>query len=292
MGKGLACRSIQQPIQQLAAVLPPKMDWTHMSKEIAGFNNHLILHSNGSVTKFFHNDGITARSAQVRLAAEASALRRVALAPQLLSLTQSSVTMQQMEGENWLDDVIDTEREHLQYEVFFTAGKALRFIHDQNKQPLSYLWFSNFIEQNLALLRANLALGNMEIDYGNLENYVQYGVNFETLQAHGIGLVHGDYWLNNVIGKLNHKFQLSGVIDWEASGIGSPYQDFAIVKMSIEDRHPNAKGAFWQGYGQTPNPSVVKYFCVRQILTWLSEDQQIDPNSPFYKPKIELLRSI
>lgn len=264
-----------------------------MSKELKGYTNHLLQNSDGTIVKFFRDEGVTSRLASVRQQMESSALRGLPFTPQLLSEKEHEIKMTGLAGERDLDVKVDEMPERLQYSVFRSAGALLRFIHDYQKTEMPVCYVDRLV--NDCLLRTNKIGGilrSVSIDPKTLSEYFIRECNRDEIERMGLGITHGDYWLNNIIGRMNSKFEPSGIIDWEMGGIGSPYNDFAVVSFSIEDAHPFSRKSFWDGYGLNPNLGVKNYFCIRQIVIWLSEDGEPCLESDFYRNKIKMLRSI
>lgn len=262
-----------------------------MSKEISGYINKIVVHPHG-VTKYFSDDGVTSRAAIQRQAAEINALTIIPIAPQMHFYERGVVDMQYFDGESALDTKVAHLPEHLQHEVFKTAGSALSFIHDQYKSPMTEAYIQNTIHDLLKWTNGlHTTFEYIGLDIGSVCEYIQRGFSYNELKKCGLSVIHGDYWLNNIIGRLTRSsFELTGIIDWEMSGVGSPYEDFGVVELSIESIHPVSKQSFWSGYGLPIHTHTKKYFAVRQILLWMSEDQHIDFESDFYKPKIEFLK--
>ncbi len=264
-----------------------------MSKELQGYTNHLLQNSDGTIVKFFKDEGVTSRPSWVRQNMESSALRGLPFTPQLLSEKEHEIKMTGLAGERDLDVKVDEMTERLQFSVFRSAGALLRFVHDYQKTVMPVCYVDRLV--NDCLLRTNKIEGilrSVSINPKTLSEYFTRECNRDEIERMGLGIIHGDYWLNNIIGRVNSKFELSGIIDWEMGGTGSPYNDFAVVAFSIEDTHPFSRRSFWEGYGLNPNPGVKNYFCIRQIVIWLSEDGDPHLESDFYRNKIQMLKSI
>lgn len=265
-----------------------------MSKELIGYTNRLQQNPDGTITKFFVDNGVTSRPARLRQFAESRALQLLSLAPNLLAETTNSIVMTAIDGENGLHTKVPEMPEKLQESVFRAGGTTLRLIHDQHRQRISEKYLPELIQTSvLTVWKIQGILQKLAIDPTSLADYFQSQLNVKEVTRSGLALIHGDYWLNNLIGRTNHnRFEVTGVVDWEMGGIDSPYSDFANVALSINEYYPLADQFFWQGYGSRPDGDTLRYFCLRQILTWLSEDKQPDFNSDFYRGKIKMLKEI
>jgi aminoglycoside phosphotransferase len=258
------------------------------NKELTGHNNNLFLNKDGTVTKVFNNNGIITTPAFLRMHAEISGLQKVLIAPNIVNITGNTVTMTHIPGEKNMDAHIDQMPETLQVSLFESAGKALKYIHDQNRTECPPDYIQKLQNEMITLTkRSVLKLDQLGIKPDQLKTYILGNCNDAEIVRRGLSLTHGDYWLNNIMAKMNHKsISVSGVIDWELAQKASPYRDFAGVALSIIDYHPFAAESFWKGYGEKPDKDVVQYFCMGQILNWINVDQQPDFNSSFYKNKI------
>ena len=264
-----------------------------MSKEqLQGYTNRLLLNPDGTITKLFEDNGVTKRSSKVRQDMESFALKNIAFSPHLLKEVPHAITMTRLEGETGMDGFLPQLPEATQFSIFESAGRALRFVHQEYQTQNSVELYLNRLV-NDCMCRVPLVENGLlrnDIDPNDLQNYLSRSVDINEIKRCGITVIHGDYWLNNIIGKINSKFCLTGIIDWEMGGTGSPYQDFALVALSMEQLHPVSREAFWRGYGLIPDEDMKQYFSIRQILIWMSEDLQADFSSEFYKDKLELIR--
>lgn len=263
-----------------------------MSKELSGYTNRLSENSDGTITKFFRDEGVTSRPAHQRQLAELHALGTFPLSPDLIDIKNGAVTMTTVAGERELDSLIDQLPASLQASIFSAVGVTLALIHNQYRQPITEKYLQGMVADSI--LRVEQITGVLEslsISPVHLQKYFQDPPKVQEIKRAGLAVTHGDYWLNNIIGQIHgQKFNVSGIIDWEMSQIASPYCDLASVELSVLAYHPLANGQFWKGYCLIPQPEVLRYFCLRQIVTWISEDQRPNFNSSFYKGKIDLLK--
>lgn len=265
-----------------------------MSKELKGYTNKLQENNDGSITKFFSDDGVISRSALIRLNTEKQILKLVPLAPNLISETSNSLTISTIEGERNLDRSVDQMQEGLQLSLFESIGESLAFLHDRYRNSVSENYINSVIcDAYLTVKATSRILEQLGIDTELLSLYFCNSINLSEVKKLGVVITHGDYWLNNIIGQVRrNRFTVAGVVDWEMGGIASPYCDFANVYLSIFNYHPLATETFWNGYGFKPDGSTLAYFCAKQIVTWINEDKSPDFSSNFYLSKLEFLRRL
>lgn len=262
-----------------------------MSKELSGFTNKLRLNPDNTITKFFVNDNVTYRPAILRQFNESSSLRTFPFSPKVLAERPNEIRMTKINGETNLNDKVSCMNESLQVSLFKSAGEMLRFIHDYKKSKMPDFYVDRLLRDTLGRIdRVGQKLEMYSINPANLKSYFWNNCNKELIEKEGFGLIHGDYWLNNIIGEISRDFKLSGVIDWEMGGFDSSYSDFAVVDLSIEEVHPISIDSFWRGYGKKPDPFTKRYFSLRQIVLWISDDVNPNLESDFYKSKLDLLR--
>ena len=199
-----------------------------------------------------------------------------------------------LDGENHLDAIVDDELESIRVQIYRTAGKSLSVIHRHFQEPAT----SDVINVHLASAHKNLQdisarLCDKNIPTIDVIEYLQNNkvrVNHEIIRR-GLTWTHGDFWLNNLIGRIRGKnFKLTGVIDWELSRIDTPYVDFAIVQMSLEIPHQESSKHFWKGYGSVPDIRTQNYFSVLKTIDWIAADPSSDLESDFYTQKLNFLK--
>lgn len=252
--------------------------------------------SSGVVTKTFETGNGIGIPDTTRIQIEKHSLVHVPHAPRYLGSTPTSISMSYVDGERQLDKAVYTYPEGTQQHVFHRAGEILAEIHGLDRYPLNDFHQKHIQRVSNLVLRNKDNLTSKNINPYNLFNGLKETYNPEEIDKHGLVWKHGDYWLNNLMGRrVNGHYQIDGVIDWEIAGVGSPYEDFAIVQMSIEDPHPDAVTPFWKGYGIKPSDKLKDHFAVVKTLEWmLFENDETSGNfeSSFYKPKIELMRGL
>lgn len=80
--------------------------------------------------------------------------------------------------------------------------------------------------------------------------------------------IHGEFCPNNIILAPKGMY----VIDWETSGYGSPYEDFAHMDLFGFRKYGLSHYAFYQGYGEMPDEDMVRDFVVRKIRRFIDAD--------------------
>jgi thiamine kinase-like enzyme len=80
------------------------------------------------------------------------------------------------------------------------------------------------------------------------------------------------------------------LIDWEFSGIGSPYEDFAIAELWIF-REYGGREEFYAGYERRPDQKTVEQFLKMKCIEFLATYKGKDPIG-FYQNKLEVLQSL
>ena len=266
-----------------------------MSKEIAGTINKVIITSDGRVVKAFEDNGLVERSARHRQNAEAlSLIKFEGLSPTLFDVYQNKVEMSVANGENHLNSKLPEMSEALQQSVFTEAGRTLRQVHELGPRARLTPAYHQKVVRGSQSKTAELSGSFLEnnIDPVGVFSYLENAYKQEEVDRLGAVHTHGDFWLNNLMGGVNgNSFTSKSVIDWEmASLAASPYEDYAIIELSIESPYPQSKLPFWEGYGFTPDPRMKRYFAIMQILTWMNGESNKDYSSEFYQEKLDLIR--
>ncbi len=112
----------------------------------------------------------------------------------------------------------------------------------------------------------------------------------------GASRVHRDFWFGNLIRADNGL----KAIDWEFAGIGSPYEDLAIVELWIfrefERNQPSCRQWFAAGYGREFDQKVVLQFlafkCIEFLATTSLASYLIEAEDGFYHNKIKTLKEL
>lgn len=257
-----------------------------------GTTNHIYLAGNEHVKKdFVFGNGVNKSIAQ-RLVSEYWSMKLVDISPQFAGVEGQSLFMSYIDGENQLDKAIISYPESASFLIYKLAGESLKKIHEviriksgnYHKRHLKKCLESVSAAQGILLSKGINALSVYESLF--------HSYSEKEIDKLGLVWTHGDYWLNNLIGRReNGSFRLSGIIDWELAGLGSPYEDFAIVKMSIEDVHPESSSPFWDGYGHKPASDLQRHFAILKTLEWMNaEPEDNDLDSPFYLRKLQMIR--
>jgi len=94
-------------------------------------------------------------------------------------------------------------------------------------------------------------------------------------------------WLGNIIKGI--------AIDWEFSGIGSPYEDFAIAELWIFMKY-GGKEAFYESYGRKPDEKTVLEFlklkCIQFLSTTTPDNIESEEPTGFYHNKLSILQEL
>lgn len=190
-----------------------------------------------------------------------------------------------------LDSAIDMMPETQREAILYDAGRILRGIHSSIPLRSPEKALGRFMKQlDRSVDAAQLVLMDNGIDPNKLYTKVQEGIeDNEAVRNAGATRIHRDYWLNNL---LYRGSKVVGVIDWEMSGIGSPYEDFSIVNLWIEREHGDAEG-FWDGYGEKPDLAATETFvlarCTQMLATARPHDYANEPNDGFYHNKVRVI---
>ncbi len=266
-------------------------------KELEGGTVNSLFRTNGSITKVFNNRNGINMPSERRRRAEYYSMRNIDVAPKFRGFTSEGITMSYVEGEKYLDGEIDTYPEGVRMGIYKQAGETLAHIHQQLRYPVVPGFHDAHMQRIFKLVHeADPYLRNLSIEPFKLLEALSETYKKDEIERRGLSWIHGDYWLSNYIGRrVNEHFELSSVIDWETAHVASPYEDFAIVLMSVEHAHPESSSPFWSGYGMRPEQSMQKHFAVLKTLEWMPSDeegQEMHFTSSFYQPKIEMIRSI
>ena len=267
------------------------LDLRYSTKKLTGGHiNRVFLLPGNTVVKWFGDKGLS-RSSRERFVAEWWALKYVDLAPALRWVGNKALYMSFIDGEKSLDDHVDDMPEETQQQIFAKAGELLLCIHKKICLPAGD--YHSYHRNRFVRLLRRACRVLCEVGFNPLEvyRYLVRSYDREEIQRYGLVLRHGDYWLNNLVGRVNgRRFEIAGVIDWELSGMGSPYEDFALVQMSMERAHGEVSESFWQGYTLRPDRALQTHFSVVKIIDWLVSEEGRDFTSPFYQDKLQLIK--
>lgn len=257
-----------------------------MKKLEGGFINEVYL-ENGIVIKIFGNDELVGIPSAKRLFQESKALRIFGgtIAPRLIHIEGLTLKQEYIEGETY---EIKARRGE---QVFEVAGALLEKIHKQrmdNDLLPEFLQYPLYYESRFAKAR-EIAEPILKAE----QLSVEFDVNWEHARTLGRCYIHGDFWLANIIGKESKKPK---VIDWECSGVGSPYEDFAIADLWILREFPGSEVDFWKGYGIKPDQETINAFlvlrCVEFLATTTLDKYLLEEKDGFYHNKITVLRTL
>lgn len=252
-----------------------------MKRLEGGFINQVYL-DNGIIRKTFGNDGLVGISSEKRMQNELTALKIFGgtIAPQLISHTGITLCQEFIEGETYEAKARRGEK------VFEVAGNILAEIHRFGKAE-KIAETPNFIarfEHALQVARPILELEELS---------PSFLVDDRVLDKWEARYIHRDFWLGNVLGQDNARPK---VIDWEFSGIGSPFEDFAIVEIWIFREFPGSRDSFWHGYGKRPDHGTINSFlilrCVEFLSTTTLDQYLLEEKDGFYHNKSVILRSL
>lgn len=267
-----------------------------------GFINNVqaqLDNGNPTVTKRFTGESLTGVPVGQRLRREHVALKRFSrfgIAPQPLEVhpDRGRIVMEYVPSTLYLDDHIKMtsgdEKKHILHE----AGTLLHQVHQSvNHDTQAYL--TRYTTKTIQSLQKTeqLSLGE-GIDVLQVFHRIDTTLKSEEAKRQGITHIHRDPWLNNF---LYTDKQIVGLIDWEFAGIGSPYEDFAVVDLWITREHGDTS-AFWEGYGQIPERTTLLGFvlakCVQllgntDIKAYTQEKQQ---GGGFYTNKVAIVKHI
>lgn len=165
----------------------------------------------------------------------------------------------------------------------------LREIHQPVKSSFDY-----FIHKHTQKTKSSLSKASPILETEELE--ISLNVDWDMVRSAGITRVHRDFWFGNILNSNGHL----KAIDWEFAGIGSPYEDFAIVEMWIfreyEKQFPLSRECFWEGYGKRPSEKVILEFlkarCVEILATTDLHLYMSENKGDFYHNKVDLLKKI
>ena len=239
-----------------------------------------------TVIKYFTGENLVGISPYERCRRERYALARFGgqLAPQLKGYAEKVVIQEFIQGRD-PEKLVNTYG----YKTFEECGRLLSKIHQPVCRNPEYLKenIEKIVSKNLCVSQSILQEEN--IVYNSF-------VNWPKVWKLGTTRVHRDFWLGNI------KNIDSGwkAIDWEFAGIGTPYEDFAIVELWIfkeyEKRFPKCRELFWQGYGDRPDEKIIQEFlkikCIGFLATTNLNDYQNESKDGFYHNKITVLKEL
>jgi thiamine kinase-like enzyme len=236
-----------------------------------GYINTVTLSPSGHVEKVFIDEMLTGVPALQRMRRETFALNHFGgiIAPALIKLADVSVYQQYVEGQTFREIMNENPKNEDCPKI---AGRLLRQIHTPVHRPFQYLR-----EEIEAKIKKYSAKSQTVVEHF-LPGLPQIEIDWAEVQKLGSTRVHRDFWYGNIV--------KDKVIDWEFSGIGSPYEDFAIAELWIFMQY-GGKEEFYKAYGQRPEEKTVREFLRLRCLQFLSTAtidtiNSEDPNGEYF----------
>ena len=259
--------------------------------------NHIQLSSDSIVRKQYANESMIGVPSEQRALRELRALKRFNMdsvpVPKVLNFNTQEhwLEMEQIIGFP-LDEYVRTCSLLKKTEVLQQAGALLKKIHCPVTTNTDYYLDQFFKKTQTAAQTTAPILNYANLCQQQILELIDNNLDLAITRQFGITRVHRDFWLNNLL--YNGK-SIVGVIDWELAGIGSPFEDFAIVNLWIERVHQNTE-AFWQGYGEEPDRATTMAWLMGRCLQFLStatlEQYQAENPTGFYHNKIMVIKQI
>ncbi|MCR4326898.1 MAG: aminoglycoside phosphotransferase family protein [Candidatus Roizmanbacteria bacterium] len=265
-----------------------------MEKLEGGYINDVYA-QDGTVIKQFHGDELLSSSSDRRYRRELWALKRFGgvLAPRLIHNGGTDIEMEYIDGKP-IDDLIRTLDEETKDDLLYQAGEKLRSIHCPIKISSRQLVDTLLHRATHYGKKAASVLHMAGIEPSDISSRVAEMVDPSSVRTLGGSTVHRDYWLNNTLYKNG---VLQCVIDWELSGTGSPYEDFAIVDLWITREHGHGD-AFWNGYGVKPDRATTNAYLMTKLVDFLSTTvpdhiaAEYEQGGGFYSNKLAILKEL
>jgi len=252
-----------------------------MSKELIGGFINRVSQDDGTVRKVFTHDELVGIPHARRKRNEAKALSIFGgtLAPKLLEEGENYIIQEFIPGELY------EQRARRGENVFADAGRLLANIHKPflGNPPIVKRYYEKRFQN--ASIKTQDILQQEHVS-------VVFDADWHEVYAKGITCLHKDFWLGNVLGSNGSKPK---AIDWEFAGVGSPYEDFAIVDLWIIREFPNSE-TFWDGYGMIPQQKTVSAFlklkCLEFLATTTLYAYNKEESQGFYHNKISVLKNL
>jgi len=253
-----------------------------MSKELTGGFINRVSQDDGTVRKIFTHDELVGIPNIRRKRNETAALSFFdgSIAPKLLEEGETYIIQEFIPGELY------ERRAKRGDDVFDEAGKLLAKIHKpySGNLPILEKYYKKKFEK--AVLTAHDILIQENIS-------IIFDPDWQEVRTCGITCLHKDFWLGNIIGNGDNNPK---AIDWEFAGVGSPYEDFAIVDLWIIREFNAAAHKFWEGYGMIPDSRTVSAFlklkCIEFLATTTAQAYNKEDADGFYHNKIFILRNL
>ncbi len=282
----LICQENLTPLRRCFFLLKIMPDIERLG---GGFVNE-VYRLNGQVFKYFPNDGLVRQSGEERARREKFALERFGgdLAPTLMGFDRRVLIEEFLEGQ-----LLENSVRRLGLRAFEETGEVLRRIHSPVRRDFSYTRdeFESRVDKDTtnagAILSHEGVASKINIDWNKVSEL-------------GTTRVHRDFWFGNIIVGNNHSNNHMRVIDWEFSGIGSPYEDFAIVDLWVlreyQRNYPGCDESFWKGYDFHPDGEAIKEFlkarCISFLATTTLDAYMRENDDGFYHNKVQVLKEL
>jgi len=251
-----------------------------------GFINDVCLVSEVDrrvVEKIYAGDEKIGKERGERMRREALALRCFyprGIAPQLFFKDNNFLWQEFVEGNNLEEVLCNLNDDKQKTKLFLKLGEVLRNIHTPVRR--SPLYLQEDLEKKWQTALEEVKEGK----HFDISRVTLREIDWDEVFRRGTTRVHRDFWPGNVIITVGGKIK---VIDWELAGIGSPYEDFAILELWTFPGHSDEViSAFWTGYREWPNKEVTLAFLQRRLIQFLATYRGEDPIG-FYEDKWRLL---
>lgn len=254
-----------------------------------------------TVTKHFIHDELAGTPASQRLRREHVALQRhsrLGMAPRPLEVDEkiNHIVMEYIPSSFHLDDHIHTVTGEERETILHQAGSLLQEVHvSVNHNTEAYL--TQYAHKTFrALQKTGTLLLEEDIDILRVFDTINTTLRSEEAREKGVTHVHRDPWLNNFLYSGDDQ-KIVGLIDWEFAGIGSPYEDFAVVDLWITREHGNTD-VLWEGYGNIPDRKTLLGFVMAKAIQLLANTnpeayrQEKQQGGGFYTNKITVMKDI
>lgn len=252
------------------------------------------------VVKHYEGDRLIGVPWKERFLREKRALERFgdrAISPQLhdVSRWRRELTMEFIPSEvQQLDEYLHVAPPEERTALLTSAGQLLRQVHEPAPRIDHYDIKRYYRKIDAALKKAEPVFAIAGLDGIALKHMMVDLIDMNAVREAGATYVHRDPWMNNYVLHTNGNLVL---VDWETSGIGSPYEDFAIVNLWIEREHGDID-AFWEGYGSKPDHNTVLGYlvgkCVQMLATATPHTYatELQNGGGIYSGKVAILREI
>lgn len=165
-----------------------------------------------------------------------------------------------LESQNSINDIIIVQK------IMTQLGITLKLIHKPIKYDIDKYTHKLVSKISEKIQKSKMILTFEKINPDLLLSKLENILKNDFKNSNCITLIHGDFWQNNVI---IDNDKLAGIVDWEFSGIGNPYEDFAILSYRFQN-YENELNLLFQSYEITPNIKILDVFLAFSILKVIS----------------------